>query len=107
MRSPMKSNGLAFLSACQTATGTEKLPDEAIHLAARMMMTGYPTVIATMWSVQDSDAPLIAEKVYGRLLGEGTRDAAKTAKALHIAVEFLRVEEKSFARWVPFIHIGI
>ncbi|KEP45577.1 putative aromatic di-alanine and TPR containing protein [Rhizoctonia solani 123E] len=51
--------GLAFLSACQTATGTEDLPDEAVHLAAGLLMAGYPSVIATLWSVYDEDAPEI------------------------------------------------
>ncbi|KAF5340523.1 hypothetical protein D9758_015816 [Tetrapyrgos nigripes] len=59
---------LAFLSACQTATGDEKLPEEAVHLAAGMLAVGYPSVIATMWSVGDNDAPLIADKVYESLL---------------------------------------
>ncbi|KEP46739.1 aromatic di-alanine and TPR containing protein [Rhizoctonia solani 123E] len=46
-----KNKGLAFLSACQTATGNKKLPDEAIHLASGMLMAGYPSVIVMMWSV--------------------------------------------------------
>ncbi|CAE6454938.1 unnamed protein product, partial [Rhizoctonia solani] len=50
-RRSFKSKGLAFLSACQTATGDESLPDEAIHLASGMLMAGYASVIATMWSV--------------------------------------------------------
>ncbi|CAE6366003.1 unnamed protein product, partial [Rhizoctonia solani] len=43
-----RNKGLAFLSACQTATGDKELPDEAIHLASGMLMAGYPSVIATM-----------------------------------------------------------
>src|SRR6188768_3869789 len=37
---------LAFLSACKTNTGAEKLSEEAVHLAA-----GYRSVVATMWSI--------------------------------------------------------
>jgi len=32
---------LAFLSACQTSTGAEKLSEEAVHLAAGMLAAGY------------------------------------------------------------------
>ena len=42
---------LAFLSACETAKSNEKQPDEAIHLAATMLFTGVPSVVATMWCV--------------------------------------------------------
>jgi CHAT domain-containing protein len=104
---PLKNAQLAFLSACQTATGDEKLSEEAVHLAAGMIMAGYPAVIATMWSIQDQDAPLIAEKVYAHLL-KGEPDARKAAKALHIATGLLRekVGLKAVARWAPYIHIG-
>ncbi|THU75490.1 hypothetical protein K435DRAFT_579188, partial [Dendrothele bispora CBS 962.96] len=64
----LKNTKLAFLSACQTATGDENLPEEAVHLAAGMLAIGYPSVIATMWSIKDNDAPLIADKVYANLL---------------------------------------
>ncbi|KAG8749350.1 hypothetical protein FRC11_011418, partial [Ceratobasidium sp. 423] len=47
-RRSFKNKGLAFLSACQTATGDRTLPDEAIHLASGMLMAGYPSVVATM-----------------------------------------------------------
>lgn len=42
---------LAFLSACQTATGSPRALDEAIHLAAAMQLLGYRHVIATLWSI--------------------------------------------------------
>jgi CHAT domain-containing protein len=39
----------AFLSACQTARGSENLPDQAVHLAASMLFCGFRSVIGTMW----------------------------------------------------------
>lgn len=105
----LKSAGLAFLSACQTASGDETLPEEAVHLAAGMIAAGYPSVIATMWSIQDKDAPLVAEKVYAQLFEGGVPDIRKASRALHDAVSCLRtkVGEKEFASWVPYIHIGV
>ncbi|KAG8688513.1 hypothetical protein FRC11_005305 [Ceratobasidium sp. 423] len=107
-RRSFRNKGLAFLSACQTATGDEKLPDEAIHLASGMLMAGYPSVIATMWSVKDEDAPFVADKVYAQLMKDGKIRNGEAGKALHSAVAELRtkVGEKEFARWVPYIHIG-
>ncbi|KAG8753409.1 hypothetical protein FRC11_007449, partial [Ceratobasidium sp. 423] len=105
-----KNKGLAFLSACQTAMGDKTLADESVHLASGMLMAGYPSVIATMWSIQDPDAPVIAQGVYARLIKQGKMDYKGTAVALHEAVEELRssgVGEDGFWRWVPYIHIGV
>ncbi|KAF9070258.1 CHAT domain-containing protein [Rhodocollybia butyracea] len=103
---------LAVLSACQTATGDKKLPEEAVHLAAGMLAVGYPSVIATMWSIGDEDAPRVARSVYASLFdkqeGENMR-GLDSAYALHEAVEHLREEvgEMNFVKWVPFVHFGI
>jgi len=50
----------AFLSACETAVGDEKIAEESVHLAAGMFMAGYSGVIATMWAIKDKDAPQVA-----------------------------------------------
>ncbi|CUA71779.1 Serine/threonine-protein kinase MRCK gamma [Rhizoctonia solani] len=107
-RRTFKKKGLAFLSACQTATGDEKLPDEAVHLASGMLMAGYSGVIATMWSVDDRDAPFVANKVYNELMVDGKLGNGEAGRALHNAVAGLRerVGEKAFGRWVPYIHFG-
>ncbi|CCO38100.1 hypothetical protein BN14_12265 [Rhizoctonia solani AG-1 IB] len=103
-----RNKGLAFLSACQTATGDEKLPDEAIHLASGMLMAGYPSVIATMWSVKDEDAPFVADQVYAQLMKDGKVGNGEAGKALHHAVAGLRekIGLKEFGRWASYIHIG-
>lgn len=109
-RSFEHTDSFAFLSACQTATGDEKLPEEAVHLAAGMLMAGYRSVIATMWAIKDDDAPLIADGVYAHLMKPHTavEGGEHAAHALHHAVARLRekVGEREFARWVPFIHLG-
>ncbi|KAG8730988.1 hypothetical protein FRC10_002131 [Ceratobasidium sp. 414] len=63
-RKQLKHADLAFLSVRQTAKGDKELSEEAVHLAAGMIMAGYWTVIATMWSINDEDAPIVAEKFY-------------------------------------------
>jgi CHAT domain-containing protein len=111
MKQASKKCGLAFLSACQTATGHDALPDEAIHLSAGMLSAGYSSVIGTMWSIQDDDAPLVAKGFYSRVIDpvKRTGDVRKSAWALHEATAELRekVGEDNFMRWVPFIHLGL
>ncbi|KAJ7458209.1 TPR-like protein [Mycena latifolia] len=98
---------LAFLSACQTATGTNALQEESVHLAAGMLIAGYRGVIATMWSISDRDAPQVAADVYGHLFKTSPPDSTGAAEALHLAIQKLRQDsgrKKSFFHWVPFIH---
>ncbi|KIJ46769.1 hypothetical protein M422DRAFT_249496 [Sphaerobolus stellatus SS14] len=103
--------GLAFLSACQTAKGDEKLSDEAVHLSGGMLATGFGGVIATMWSVHDKVAPQVARDVY-QYLKESGMDVSEAAHALHLAVENAKKnmqgeDDAAFISWVPFIHMGM
>jgi CHAT domain-containing protein len=104
---------LAFLSACQTATGDKKFQEESVHLAAGMLLAGYRGVIATMWSILDNDAPQVAEDVYKHLFKTSPIDPTRAAEALYFAVRNLRErsdsegKKKSFFDWVPFIHVGV
>lgn len=108
---------IAFLSACQTATGDAERPEEAIHLSAGMLMAGFRTVFATMWSIGDMDAPVVADEVYAYLLearggGEKTEHDAEekpAAYTIHRAIARLRekVGEQAFHKWVPFMHVGV
>ncbi|KAJ7193034.1 CHAT domain-containing protein [Mycena pura] len=93
---------LAFLSACQTATGSTKLQDEAVHLTAGMLLSGYRGVIGTMWSIGDNVAPQVAGDVYAHLFKASSPDPTRAAEALHLAVQRLQEQlgaKKSFIHW--------
>jgi tetratricopeptide (TPR) repeat protein len=98
---------LAFLSACQTAAGGVRLPDEAIHLAAAVQFAGYRHVIATAWSISDFHAPAVTEDVYTTLAASGRLDADRAAVAIHRAVAALRARSPLRPDlWAPYLHIG-
>ncbi|QRV83581.1 CHAT domain protein [Ceratobasidium sp. AG-Ba] len=108
IRAPLPNAELVFLSACETAMGAENVPDEAVHLAAGMIMLGFRTAIATTWSIMDEDAPMVAKHFYSQMLRDGVPNRGKAAEALHSAIGELRtaVGVKEFWRWVPYVHIG-
>ncbi|KAG8794461.1 hypothetical protein FRC12_024240 [Ceratobasidium sp. 428] len=102
--------GQACVSVCvRNGNWVEKWSEEAVYLGAGMLMSGCPSVIATMWSVRDQDAPVVMERVYARLLEDGKASSVDSARALHAAVAHLRqtIGEDQFAAWVPFIHVGL
>jgi CHAT domain-containing protein len=49
MELDLKNAMFAFLSACETARGDEKQPEQTLHLAAAMLFVGFRSVVATMW----------------------------------------------------------
>ncbi|QRV93471.1 CHAT domain protein [Ceratobasidium sp. AG-Ba] len=104
-----ENKGLAFLSASETAVGDHELPDEALHLASGMLIAGYPSVIATISTFMDEDAPMIADVVYSELLKDGNMDHTRSSRALHKAIKTLRekVGDQAVERWACFIHIGM
>lgn len=99
----------AFLSACQTTTGDETLSEEAVHIAAGMLLAGYRSVVATMWSIQDELAPEVADEFYAHMMEtKGRPDSRKAAEALHFSIEKLRQrKEIPLTAWIPFVHLGL
>jgi CHAT domain-containing protein len=99
----------AFLLACQTTTGDEKLSEEAVHIAGGMLLAGYRGVVATMWSIQDDLAPEVADEFYAHMVeGDQRPDCRKAAEALHYSIQKLRKErEIPLISWIPFVHLGV
>jgi CHAT domain-containing protein len=109
IRLNLPNTEFAFLSACQTTTGDEKLSEEAVHIAGGMLLAGYRGVVATMWSIQDDLAPEVTDEFYGHIMKDGGRpDGRKAAEALHMSVQRLRRKAGvSLIDWIPFVHLGV
>ncbi|MFI8237805.1 CHAT domain-containing protein [Streptomyces sp. NPDC085866] len=103
----LPSAELAYLSACETATGGVNLPDEVMHLASTLQTAGYRHVVATQWSIQDGSAPDIASRFYSALIRAGRPDADRAARALHEALAEHRAHNPTDPlRWAAFLHVG-
>jgi CHAT domain-containing protein len=66
---------LVILSACQTAiTDIRRLPDEAVGLFAGFLQAGVPSVLGTLWAVDDVSTALLMTRFYELYLrGEDRR----------------------------------
>ena len=49
IKRPLPNGSLAFVSACETAMGVKKLPDEAMSIGACLLYSGFRRIVATMW----------------------------------------------------------
>jgi tetratricopeptide (TPR) repeat protein len=97
----------AFLSACETARMLDpRLLDESIHLASAVQLAGYPSVVATLWGVGDTQSATIALEVYRWMQKDGILDSGRSAEALHRAVRLLR-ETDGPLKWASYIHLGV
>ncbi|KAG1869949.1 CHAT domain-containing protein [Suillus subluteus] len=96
----------AFLSACHTAVGDEKTPDEVIHLAAGLQFSGFKSVIGTLWVVEDAVAKHVVEAFYTNMFKDGVMDCTKAAWVLNRATNAVRTKVPLEQR-IVFIHIGV
>jgi CHAT domain-containing protein len=97
----------AYLSACDTARGGLRLPDEALHLGGALQLAGYQHVIATQWPISDRIAATMTERVYARLRTADGLDLSRAAPALHDAVRALRERyPQNPALWASYVHFG-
>ncbi|KAG2345369.1 hypothetical protein BDR05DRAFT_960814 [Suillus weaverae] len=97
------------LSACHTAVGDEETPDEVIHLAAGLQLSGFKNVVGTLWEVDDAVAKHVVEAFYTYMFHPkevGVMDATKTAWALNCATHAVKTKVSLEQRMV-FIHIGV
>ncbi|PBK71322.1 hypothetical protein ARMSODRAFT_955119 [Armillaria solidipes] len=101
---------LAFLSACSTAAGYQRLPDEPIHPGTTMLFAGFPNIIATLWTMGDRDGPDVARDVHTHLfdcsLHTWHLDGDAIAYALDEAIRNLINKGVDPSRWATYIHIG-
>lgn len=100
---------LAYLSACDTAHPSLRLPDEAVHLAAAFQLAGFPQVLAALWPSHDRVTSGFAEDVYRRLASAGTGGhRPEAALAAHHATRAARLAYPNFpGLWAGYVHMGV
>ena len=101
-----EKNSLVFLSACQTAKEATKSGSgsELITLAEAFAMAGAPTLVATLWEVEDNSTRILALTFYDALMNK-KKDKLDALQAGQIAL--IRSAEYSHPfYWASFIMIG-
>ncbi|MCA8969204.1 MAG: CHAT domain-containing protein, partial [Planctomycetes bacterium] len=101
-RGRLSSCQLVVLSACRTNVGPT-LRDEAPHaLPIGFMYAGAPSVVSSLWAVDDASTRELMTDFYARLMaGETDRLAAFTA-----AKKALRKKYPDPFHWAPFLFMG-
>lgn len=70
---------LVFLSACETALGSNWHSEGVIGLPRALLANGAQSVIASMWKARDKSAALLATQFYRHLLGDIDRPVKSEA----------------------------
>ncbi|MBK9315802.1 MAG: CHAT domain-containing protein [Acidobacteria bacterium] len=77
---------LVVLSACQTGLGKEVKGEGLIGLTRGFMYAGAPSVVATLWKVDDKATAELMKHFYQALLGEQRMRPAAALRAAQIAL---------------------
>ncbi|KAG9011286.1 hypothetical protein FRB93_003087 [Tulasnella sp. JGI-2019a] len=95
---------MAFLCVGHSADG-----DEASNLAAGMLLSGFRSVVGSMWEISDEDRLVAARAFYKYMLrnGPGAADYRDAAMALSMAAKELRRKGVPFEQWVNLVHYGM
>ena len=96
---------LVVLSACQTGTGTTQQGEGVMSLARAFQYQGTPSVIASLWNVDDKSTSNIMTQFYQNLrTGKSKTEALRLAKLQHL--ENASAKEAHPFYWSPFILVG-
>ncbi|MBX3085577.1 MAG: CHAT domain-containing protein [Anaerolineae bacterium] len=103
-----KSTSLVVLSACETAVGTLTAGDEFTALNRAFLYAGAPSVVASLWSVDDEATALLMETFF-KLRAEGKADAEALQAAQKFVREYTEGGQTPYASpyfWAAFVLTG-
>jgi len=92
---------LVVLSACQTDLGVHSLGDDIVALNRAFIYAGTPTVIATLWRVDDESTSALVKSFYTHLKG-----GMGKAEALRAAQSDVRRKYPHPYYWAAFVLTG-
>lgn len=104
------SSPLAVLSACETGTGLYQKGEGIISLARAFMYSGCPSVLTSLWKVDDKQTDELMDYFYTNLKkGQNKAQALHNAKIIYLDIEKGKPkngEQYGPFYWAAFIHIG-
>jgi len=80
----LKEANLVVLSACKTALGEQSMGDEITGLTRAFLCAGTPSIITTLWSIEDKASEALIISLYQHLGTEKSFTAALRAAQLEI-----------------------
>jgi CHAT domain-containing protein len=94
----LKNTNLVVLSACETNLGDLSVGDELVGLTRALIYAGTPSVVASLWAVEDEATWLLMERFYTHL-----KDGLSKAEALRLAQIEVRAEYPNPYYWAGFV----
>jgi CHAT domain-containing protein/tetratricopeptide (TPR) repeat protein len=96
---------LVVLSACETGYGKVEKGEGVMSLARSFMYAGVPSMMVSMWQVNDKSTSIIMQLFYQELAkGKNKAEALQTAKLSYIEMADDVAAQPAF--WAAFIQIG-
>jgi tetratricopeptide (TPR) repeat protein len=94
---------LVVLSACETQRGYEQRDEGVYALPVGFLYAGAPSVIGSLWRVDDASTAELFADFYARLRGSGGRDKLVAFTEARKALKRKRPEPYF---WAPFVYVG-
>ena len=96
---------LAVLSACETGIGELKRGEGVMSLARAFMYSGCPSVVTSLWSVDDKSTSEVMRHFYQQIKDGKTKDEALHEAKLNY-LDGKGIEASHPFYWSGFVHIG-
>ena len=97
-----RATNLVVLSACQTKIGQVSREDEIVGLNRAFLYAGTPSVIASLWNIDDEASSLLMQRFYTYL-----KEGKSKAEALQLAQKDTRVKYPHPYYWSAFVLTGL
>lgn len=97
----LRQTNLVVLSACETQLGELSRGDELVGLTRAFFFAGTPTVVASLWSVDDEATAMLMERFYTHM-----KEGLGKAEALRQAQLDVRTKYPNPYYWAGFVLSG-